>query len=165
METEADGSPVKKLCTRGSDAPRPSIATDNPSTDAASHGDQTTTATPLDANGPLFARWLTPVECGGKGDCAYCSIATALHEANPNAGKNALAPEDLVPRRRAQAQLRLLAAKELEKFSTHYPATTTAHMKTTRTAGNDVDSLSIHALAQASNLELRVWAYDANLQR
>ena len=51
----------------------------------------------------------------GSGDCAYVSVATALHEANPGKGKSTTTSADLQPRGRAQAQLRLLAAKEVEK--------------------------------------------------
>ena len=109
--------------------------------------------------GPNTSRHASVV---ASGDCAYTSIAHALVE---HAGKTT-SKKDLAPGGRLQAQLRLLASKELAKHPERYYLLENSDLAAaTARAGVFADSVSLSALAAASNLELRVWARSEDSQR
>jgi hypothetical protein len=113
---------------------------------------------------PPFGDDFEAVECGGEGDCAYCSIARGLADQNRKSS-TAIAGEDFAPKGRAQAQLRVLASRELQKHGSEYGDVPPGFAAEVGTAGKWADSRSLHALASAANVELRIWAYDSKLQR
>ena len=68
---------------------------------------------------------------------------------------------------RLQAQLRLLASKELEKKPKLYmiDGDLSSIATDTKRAGFFAESHSLYALANASHLDLRIWAWDNTLKR
>ena len=111
-----------------------------------------------------LAEYFTPVECGGDGDCAYCSIAAGMAHSTPGQTPK---PEHLRPRGKLQAHLRCLAAKELRDHPECYPIgkPLAQYAAATATAGTWAESPSLIALAQAAKLELRIWAWEHSLSR
>ena len=111
------------------------------------------------------------MECGKDGDCGYCSIAVGTNNLNKkNPRQDALTHSDFRPKGPFQAALRLEAAKELSSHPQRYADfLTDAELSTKRqeiiTAGNDIDSVALHALSTASNTTFHIWAYDAKLTR
>ena len=124
-----------------------------------------------DAKKPRTASSLPPfdgmfdlIDNEGKGDCAYLAIARSLAEAN--AKTRSLDQKDLAAGGRLQAQLRILASKELAKHRETYlldPQSTVPQQ--TAEAGVWADSVSLSALATACNLELRIWSWSSSMSR
>ena len=111
---------------------------------------------------PPFEPYFSTEECGGEGDCAPCSVATALKTI---LGKTSnYTADDLKPKGRLQAQLRTITCLEMENNYTKYGFSSKAAAKTAAKeyakTGTYADSVFLHALAQASGAELRVWAFD-----
>ena len=106
------------------------------------------------------------VDCETGRDCAYTSIATGMHDPNGEDSNKQVTKEDFLPKGRMQAQLRMLASRELAKRPSEY-GLSEAEAKTkpdlVATAGHWADSVSLHALANASASEFRIWAWDAAL--
>ena len=108
-------------------------------------------------------------DAGGRGDCAYCAVARALADkrCETTPGAKVASAAELAPRGRLQAQLRLLAARELQEHPEQYfltdAAAKDACVMRTKTAGQHAESRSLHALAEATNCEFRIWAFDDKL--
>ena len=104
-------------------------------------------------------------DCGGKGDCAYLSIAAALADA---AGETP-SDHELSPGGELQADLRCKAAMELKANPGDYESfivdsAVPRFAQQVSCAGYAADVVALIALAQAAKLELRIFAYDAKLQ-
>ena len=105
-----------------------------------------------------------PVTNLGEGDCAFIAIAQALTHFAGKASKSKT--EDFKPAGRLQAQLRLLAGRELEKHPAAYTiADRPDFAKKTRTAGTWAEGSSLLALAESTNSDLRIFAFDNTLKR
>ena len=122
----------------------------------------------LSAHPPGFSHF-TLTDNGGQGDCAYLAIAMALADANKAKSKTQAVPKDFEPGGRLQAQLRLLASKELANNPSRYFAPGDDRASTvpsqTASAGVWADSVSLSALCQASQVELRIWGFSAKENR
>ena len=113
------------------------------------------------------ARLYNPQECGGEGDCAYTSLATAMAEFS----KSKPEAKDLRPKGKLQAFLRCEAAKYIranpQMFQHLDPKVDgTPEMLATKIArsGTWADSISLFALAHKIGVLLRIWAFDKNQQ-
>ena len=112
----------------------------------------------------------TLIDNDAQGDCAYLAIAMALADANKaNQVQGQTVANDFAPGGRLQAQLRLLASKELGKNPSRYFAPGDGRSSSipnkTATAGTWADSVSLSALCQASQIELRIWGLCAKDNR
>ena len=111
----------------------------------------------------------TLIDNDGQGDCAYLAIAMALADANKAKSKAKTVANDFAPGGRLQAQLRLLASKELGENPSRYFAPGDGRSSSvpneTATAGTWADSVSLSALFQASQIELRIWGFCAKDNR
>ena len=120
------------------------------------------------AHPPGFSHF-TLTDNGGQGDCAYLAIAIALADANKTKSKTCAVSQDFEPGGRLQAQLRLLASKELANNPSRYFAPGDDRASTvpsqTASAGVWADSVSLSALCQASQVELRIWGFSAKENR
>ena len=120
------------------------------------------------AHPPGFSHF-TLTDNGGQGDCAYLAIAIALADANKAKSKTPAVSQDFEPGGRLQAQLRLLACKELANNPSRYFAPGDDRASTvpsqTASAGVWADSVSLSALCQASQVELRIWGFSAKENR
>ena len=111
-----------------------------------------------DAEGQ-FHEHLHTIPNEGEGDCAYIAIAQALTRSNGTASTTK--EQDLLPAGRLQAQLRLLAAKEMQAHPADYRIASDSEIPiNTRTAGVWAHSQSLSALASAANVDIYVWAFD-----
>lgn len=74
---------------------------------------------------------------------------------------------ELAPKGKLQAHLRCSAAKEMETHPADYPIgrPVAEYAREVATAGVWAESPALIALAQACNLELRIWAWEASLSR
>lgn len=99
------------------------------------------------------------VQNGGKGDCAYISIAQSLARSHGTTSK--AKRDDFEPRGRLQAQLRVIASQELKKRRAFYIKESDSTLpEDTALAGTWAEATSLYALANASHLDLRIWAWD-----
>ena len=99
------------------------------------------------------------VECGGAGDCAFTSIATALARwANTGA-----TPKDLAPGGKLQGWLRCEAAKFMRQKRDEFADIGNPDSMATAVAraGSWADSPALCALAGALRLQFRIWAFDS----
>ena len=99
------------------------------------------------------------VECGGAGDCAFTSIATALARwANTGA-----TPKDLAPGCKLQGWLRCEAAKFMRQKRDEFADIGNPDSMATAVAraGTWADSPALCALAGALRLQFRIWAFDS----
>ena len=111
-----------------------------------------------------WAEWFTVLPNEGKGDCAYISIAQSL--ANSNGTISKAKRGDFEPKGRLQAQLRVIASQELKKRRAHYIKTSNSTLpEDTALAGTWAEATSLYALANASHLDLRIWAWDNLLKQ
>ncbi|CAE7353008.1 unnamed protein product [Symbiodinium sp. KB8] len=81
---------------------------------------------------------------------------------------SSLSDADLAPAGVLQAHLRVLAAKDLQKHPADYEylqGDVSNEATRIATAGEWADSVSLQALAHATGVELRVWAFDAKRKR
>ena len=112
-----------------------------------------------------FAADFVLQDCGGAGDCAPCAIGTALNEANKG-GKSA---DALKPAGPVQADLRLCAASEIKKNWQTYlyesKEAALADAAKVQASGTPLGSQALYALAQACQLDLRIWAWSHGYQR
>ena len=103
----------------------------------------------------------------GEGDCAYCSIGQALRDGQPPS--KTYSPDDLRPRGKVQADLRLLTAAEMRKNWKQYlfasATEAAAHADCLKSAGFYAGVQTLMALAQCSNLDIRVWAWSESFGR
>eukprot|EP00435_Cladocopium_sp_Y103_P046280 s351_g13.t1 len=107
---------------------------------------------------------LTVVPNEGEGDCGYIAVAQAM--AHSTGKSNRAKVGDFEPRGRLQAQLRVLASQELKNRYSYYIKESESPMPDdTLFAGTWADSVSLLALANASNLDLRIWCWEPTLQR
>ena len=113
------------------------------------------------------------IDCGGSGDCGFTCVGRAMYvhrQSQPDCkGHRTCNDEDFLPRGPVQAELRLLAARELAKNFRQYlfltAADAAAYAKKVSQAGYYADSRSMCALAQAAQIDLRIWAYSDDFQR
>ena len=106
-----------------------------------------------------WAERFTVVQNGGKGDCAYISIAQSLAHSHGTTSK--AKRDDFEPRGRLQAQLRVIASQELKKRRAFYIKESDSTLpEDTALAGTWAEATSLYALANASHLDLRIWAWD-----
>lgn len=119
----------------------------------------------LDSSGKSpWADYFVERECGGEGDCAPCSIGTGLFlNNNPDAEVD----KQYGPRGRRQGQMRQATAKEIVSNHAHYPIIGLAARcaAAIRVSGKWFNSLYLHALAAALNIEIRIWAFDTTLSK
>ena len=114
---------------------------------------------------PPFTAHYTPIECGGEGDCFYTSTACSL---NHTSGRKSVPPQELRPKGKYQASLRTAAAKEMRNNRSKYPIMDTIKEGQTvpttadnvAKAGTWAESTAILALANASNIDFRIWAFE-----
>ena len=113
-----------------------------------------------------FADHFGVIECGGDGDCAYCTIAQGFYDVANKKSKNYV-PADFRPKGRLQAQMRTLASKELVTHGPKYalPDGGGELAGQVSEAGHYANSQSLHALATATHAEFRIFAFDSKLSR
>lgn len=80
---------------------------------------------------------------------------------NPKTNKSAVTDADYGPGGRVQAQLRIAAANELTRDMASYPGLTQGRIGATRKVGTSAETYALTALAAATGVELRIWAFDA----
>ena len=106
---------------------------------------------------------------GGEGDCGCCVIGADLHGRQPKAKRDKVKPIDLLPKGKVQADLRTLACAEMVRNWETYlfmdKAQAQAAAVKMRPSGEWSDSRALYALAQAAQLDLRIWAYSSGFQR
>ena len=109
-------------------------------------------------NPMLRAEHFGNIDCGGDGDCGF--LAFAPRQGEDKKKKTPL--DNFKPKGPVQAELRLLSAGELEKNNGHYlfekAADATSYAKKVGKAGFYADSRSMVALAQAAQVDVRIWA-------
>lgn len=91
------------------------------------------------------------IDCGGEGDCAYLVVGKALRALQTGKRQDRYKPEDYGAAGKVQADLRLLAAKELctnwQKYLFTNKAEATAYSAKVRKTGCYANSRSLYALA------------------
>jgi hypothetical protein len=116
-----------------------------------------------------FSESFENIDCGGEGDCGFLAFGRATHDRQSPDKKAKVSLDDFKPKGPVQAELRLLAAKELEKNHDKYLFTTAADAKAYASkvgkAGFYADSRSMYALAQAAQVDLRIYAWSEDFQR
>jgi hypothetical protein len=109
------------------------------------------------------------IDCGGDGDCGFLAFARATHDQQDDDQKSKVSMEDFKPKGPVQAELRLLAASELEKNYKEYlfgkAAEAKQYANKVGKAGFYADSRSMYALAQAAQVDLRIFAYSDEYKR
>jgi hypothetical protein len=116
-----------------------------------------------------FSEYFENIDCGGDGDCGFLALGRATHDRQSPDKKAKVSMDDFLPKGPVQAELRLLAAQELEKNYDKYLFTKVADAKAYAAkvgkAGFYADSRSMYALAQAAQVDLRIYAWSPDFKR
>eukprot|EP00973_Karenia_brevis_P018888 2589536-Karenia_brevis.AAC.1 len=104
--------------------------------------------------GKPFDELFDAIECGGKGDCAFCCVGRGLHHLNGKVDKSGGA--DFAPGGRVQASLRLMTAQELRANEGKYGNAATKADEIVK-KGTPACNASMAALAQAVKADLMIW--------
>ena len=96
----------------------------------------------------------------GAGDCGYIAIAQCLNFQSGKAGRTD--PQDFAPAGRLQAALRMIASKQIRDHPHKYVG---GNADRTAKAGIYAEHIALTALANASHLDIGIFAWDNQLKQ